>query len=75
MLTVFISEMLVDPKFTQIRLKTGYSIKLLGVRYLQSMLMRFFTFQSILQPSSTASNPPKWMADLENDDINLLQGK
>ncbi|KAL5008596.1 hypothetical protein ScPMuIL_014177 [Solemya velum] len=30
-------------------------------------------FAADRSPISTASSPPKWLADLENDDINLLQ--
>ena len=38
-----------------------------------SFVLLHFVVLSMFQPSAN-TNPPKWMADLENDDINLLQG-
>jgi hypothetical protein len=41
---------------------------------LAAVVYLYINIYFYFQPSSRTSSPPKWMADLENDDINLLQG-
>ena len=43
------------------------------IRYFKLLAFIFFV-QDSTQRTSKPSCPPKWMAELENDDINLLQG-
>lgn len=43
------------------------------LQYSFKLIMTFFLYEST-QMTAKQSGPPKWMADLENDDINLLQG-